>query len=165
MAAARGTLAAAIFVSLACLSLAADEKDEWKAKLEKKMTFKVPNDSFDRIVPLVSEELGLPIRMEGNDLRADGITKTKRISLELTDKPAKEVLNEIARQANTSKAPSLDHETQVLVYVIDTSKGPGKEEIVFTTRALAKKRGTPPEWFKIQDEDPAKKPPAKKPKK
>jgi len=160
------TLLAAIVTCALVSSLpAADEPEAWRAVLDKKITMKIPNDSFDRIVPLVAEELGLPIRMEGNDLRADGITKTKRIALDLTDQPGKEILNEMARQANTSKAPSLEDETQVLVYVIDGSKGAGKEEIVFTTRAMALKRGKPMEWFKIKAEDPAKKPPAKKPKK
>jgi len=89
---------------------------------------------------LTWQDIGVPIVIRGPDLQADGITKNQSFGIDVSDKPAEEILVQILRLANPDKeATGPGDRRQKLVYIIE--QGPDKtEQIVVTTRARAKER-------------------------
>src|SRR6185369_8791071 len=86
------------------------------------------------------QDIGVPIVIRGPDLQADGITKNQSFGIEISNKPAEEILVQILRLANPDKSATGPADPkQKLVYVI--AKKPDKtEQIVVTTRAKAAER-------------------------
>ena len=78
---------------------------------------------------LISEEIKIPIKLQLNDMKIEGITQNQSFGLEEKDKPAIEILLKILKQANPDGK---------LIYVI--KKVDGKEEIWLTTRVAAATR-------------------------
>lgn len=105
-------------------------------KLKQNYTLFFDRDSLDRTMNVISEQTGIPIRIEGGDLQLEGITKNQSFGLDEKDKPVFEVLKVILKKANPDGK---------LIYVIE--KKNGQETLVITTRTAAKKRGdaVPPE--------------------
>jgi hypothetical protein len=106
-------------------------------KLKMKISLAFPNNSLEKTMELVGEEIGVPITILGGDLQLDGITKNQAITnLEERDKPAFEVLKTVMMKANPEGK---------LIYTI---KKEGDQEVIhITTRDAAAKRGDaiPPE--------------------
>jgi hypothetical protein len=100
-----------------------------------------PKDTLQRALELLSEDLGVPIEIEGGELRAEGITQNQSLSLELRDRPAAEILAEILRLANPDRtAESTADPRQTLVYVVQSGDD-ATGRIIVTTRAAAERRG------------------------
>jgi len=109
--------------------------------LEQKTTLSFRQDTLENSIALLSEDVGVPMKIIGADLELSGITKNQSFGLELQDKPAREILEGILRQANPDKtAESLSDPKQMLVYVIKPIDG-GEQGVFITTRQQAKKRG------------------------
>lgn len=120
---------------------------EWKTAEEilanKKMTLKFPRDTLEQTMIMISDEIGVAIKILGPDLQLDGITKNQSFGLDLTDKTAGEVLRDVLKKANPDGK---------LIYVIQKD-GEGREVINVTTRAAAAKRGdTLPKEFEEKKE-------------
>jgi len=105
--------------------------------LKKKISLKVPSDSFDRIVPLIAEELGYKI-VFNPDLETRGITKNKRFGIDEKDKTIEEVLMAVCREANpTGGVKDMASPDMILIWAV----APGDKEVQFTIRENAKDRG------------------------
>lgn len=99
-------------------------------KLKQKMSLSFPRDTLEKSIQLLSEEIGLPIEILGNDLKLEGITKNQSFKLDENDKPAEEILRVILMGANPDGK---------LIYVF---RGAGDgDSLVITTRAAAAERG------------------------
>ncbi|MEX0936765.1 MAG: protein kinase [Pirellulales bacterium] len=123
---------------------------DWRKKL---ITVSFPRDTLENALAMVSDETGVSIVLQGMDLQLDGITRNQSFGLELTDRPAGEVLVELLRRANPdpSAAGPADPK-QKLVYVVRPASDFQGEQIVVTTRAQAEKRGEAlPEVFRPID--------------
>lgn len=116
-------------------------------KLQKKMTLTFVKDNLERSIQMVSEEIGVPMEILGNDLQLEGITKNQSFGLEERDKTADAILQTILAKSNPDGK---------LVYIV--VKENGEEVIKITTRAAVEKRGDklPPVY--AGDEKPKKKP-------
>lgn len=100
-------------------------------------TLTFSRDTLEMAILLLSQDTGIPMTINGNDLRIDGITKNQSFGIDLQNRPAGEILVEILRLANPDKsATSAKDPKHKLVYVV----GPG-DSIIVTTRAAAAKRG------------------------
>jgi hypothetical protein len=91
----------------------------------------VPRDSLEKVLELLSAEMGVPIVILGADLQLEGITKNQQLGIDEHDKPAAEVLGKVLALANPNGK---------LVYVIKPAED-GRETVFVTTGAAAKKRG------------------------
>jgi hypothetical protein len=109
-------------------------------RLAKVTSLKFAKDTLESALDQLSQDIGAPIVIRGPDLQADGITKNQSFGIDLSNKPAEEILVEILHLANPDKTSPGPHDArQKLVYVIQ--KKPDKtEQIVVTTRAKAKER-------------------------
>lgn len=118
-----------------------------KQKLQQKTSLSFPRDTLEKSIQLLSEEIGLPIEILGNDLKLEGITKNQSFGLDEKDKPAEEILRAILMRANPDGK---------LVYVV---RGAGEgDSLVVTTRAAAAERGdTVPSVFAVPAQDAEKK--------
>jgi hypothetical protein len=104
-------------------------------KLQQKLSLSFPRDTLEKSIQLLSEEIGLPIEILGNDLKLEGITKNQSFGLEEQNKTADEILRVILMKANPDGK---------LIYVF---QGPGAgESLAITTRAAAtdRKLAVPP---------------------
>jgi hypothetical protein len=99
-------------------------------RLKQKYTLTFDRDSLDRTLALISQDTGIPIRIEGGDLQLEGITQNQSFGLDEKDKPVFEILKTIMKKANPDGK---------LIYVFQ--KRDGVETVVVTTRAAAAKRG------------------------
>lgn len=101
----------------------------------------------------LSEAINVPITIAGSDLQLSGITKNQSLALDLRDRPAVEILQQIVRRANPDQAADgLDDPRQQLVYVISRDAG-GQDRIIVTTRTAAAARGDRlPEVFVLPEE-------------
>jgi hypothetical protein len=126
---------------------------DWR---KKRITVSFPRDTLENALAMVSDEIGVPIVLQGTDLQLDGITRNQSFGLELNDRPAGEVLVELLRRANPdpSAAGPADPKQKLVHVVRPASDGQG-EQIVVTTRAQAEKRGEVlPEVFRPADGAP-----------
>jgi hypothetical protein len=122
-----------------------------KDRLAKVTSLKFAKDTLEAALEQLSQDIGAPIVIRGPDLQADGITKNQSFGIDVSDKPAEEILVEILRLANPDKTSTGTHDArQKLIYVIEQT--PDKtEQIVITTRAKAKGRKTDlPAAFKLE---------------
>lgn len=103
-------------------------------------SLKFAKDTLEAALEQLSQDIGVPIVIRGTDLQADGITKNQSFGIDISDKPAEEILVEILRLANPDKTSTGPHDArQKLVYIIET-KPDKSEQIAVTTRAKAKDR-------------------------
>lgn len=134
---------------------AADDKpkDIYAALARKVKDFDIPSDNFDRIIPLVIEELNY--KQDGEvytitfspDLEEKGITKNKRFGVKEKNASVSDILMAICRSANpTGGVKDMASDEMDLVWVI----APSQKEIIWTIRPKAKTRGTAPPAFGIK---------------
>ena len=103
-------------------------------------SLKFAKDTLESALEQLSQDIGVPIVIRGPDLQADGITKNQSFGIDLSNKPAEEILVEILRLANPDKtATGANDARQKLVYIIE-QKPDKTEQIVVTTRARATER-------------------------
>lgn len=102
-------------------------------RLKRRISLVFPANTLEKAVQLLSEDLGVPIVIQGADLQLEGITKNQTLrDLNERDQPAGEILRKVMLMANANGK---------LVYVVKVKEGGGEESLVITTRAAAAKRG------------------------
>jgi len=112
------------------------------AKLEKSTSLKFTKETFEQALEILSEDIGVPIKLRGSDLQLEGITKNQSFGIDLEDRPAGEILLEVLLRANPDRTASGPADPkQKLVYVMRESVGGKPGVIVVTTRAAVMKRG------------------------
>jgi len=107
--------------------------------LKRSTSLSFPNNSLETALQLLADDLGFKVRIEGNDLKIDGITRNQAIrDLNEQNRPAEEILRTILKKANPAGK---------LVYLPQRDPATGEEVLVITTRAAAGQRGEtlPPE--------------------
>lgn len=120
---------------------AADAPSTIAERLAASTTLSFPKDTLQRALELLADDLGAPIVVEGNELRAEGITQNQTLSIDERNRPAAEILVEILRRANPDKqAEGPADPRQKLVYVVQAGDAAGGR-IIVTTRAAAQRRG------------------------
>lgn len=109
-------------------------------RLAKVTSLKFAKDTLEAALEQLSQDIGAPIVIRGPDLQADGITKNQSFGIDISDKPAEQILVEILKLANPDKtSPGPTDLRQKLVYIIE-QKPDKTEQVVITTRAKAKDR-------------------------
>jgi hypothetical protein len=109
-------------------------------RMAKKTSLRFAKDTLEAALEQLSQDIGVPIVIRGPDLQAEGITKNQSFGIDLSNKPAEEILVQILRLANPDKsATGPDDVRQKLVYIIE-QKPDKTEQIVVTTRSRAKER-------------------------
>jgi hypothetical protein len=99
---------------------------------------------------------GFAIKILGNDLRMDGITKNQRIQdLNQENVPVAEILTAILKQGNPIRVMDPADPEWRLVWVIGADPVDAQRQIVLiTTRSAAKKRGDKlPEVFQEKEKE------------
>lgn len=115
-------------------------------RLSRKVTLQSRQTDLALALQDVERQIGVPIRIVGEDLKFDGITKHQRLSMDVRDVEAESVLAEIVKLANPVRGlKSVADVDQKLVYVIDDKNG----EILITIRSRADSRGTLPTVFQV----------------
>jgi hypothetical protein len=109
-------------------------------RMAKVTSLRFAKDTLEAALEQLSQDIGVPIVIRGPDLQAEGITKNQSFGIDLSNKPAEEILVQILRLANPDKEATGPNDVrQKLVYIIE--QGPDKtEQIVVTTRSRAKER-------------------------
>jgi hypothetical protein len=109
-------------------------------RMSKVTSLRFAKDTLEAALEQLSQDIGVPIVIRGPDLQAEGITKNQSFGIDISNKPAEEILVQILRLANPDKeATGPDDVRQKLVYI--TEQKPDKtEQIVVTTRTRAKER-------------------------
>jgi hypothetical protein len=109
-------------------------------RMAKVTSLRFTKDTLEAALEQLSQDIGVPIVIRGPDLQAEGITKNQSFGIDLSNKPAEEILVQILRLANPDKEATGPADVrQKLVYIVE--QGPDKtEQIVVTTRSRAKER-------------------------
>ncbi len=106
-------------------------------RLAKPTSLSFERDTLEMAIKLLSDDLGIPITINGGDLQLDGITKNQSFGIKVENKPASDILVDILRLANPDKtATAANDPKQKLVYIVGED-----ETLMVTTRAAAAKRG------------------------
>jgi hypothetical protein len=101
--------------------------------LLRRTSLSFPNNSLETSLQLLADDVGFKVRIEGNDLKIDGITKNQAIrDLIEENRPAGEILRTILKKADPAGR---------LVYLPKRDQASGEETLVITTRAAAAQRG------------------------
>ena len=110
------------------------------ARLQKPVTVMFDSDTLETAIEILSEVVGIPIEIAGEDLELEGITKNQSFGLAERDNSAEEVLRIILKKSESKPGQ--------LIYVF---RGDGdQEKIVITTFQAALQRDEPiPEVFRI----------------
>ena len=104
--------------------------------MKKKTTLQFPREELEAALSMLAEDVGVPIIIRGHDLQLDGITRNQLFGIDISDRPAGEILVEMLRRANPDKtATGPADPRQKLVYVL------GPDAIYITTRSAAAGRG------------------------
>ena len=91
-----------------------------KHRLAKITSLKFAKDTLESALDQLSQDIGAQIVIRGPDLQADGITKNQSFGIDLSNKPAEEILVEILHLANPDKTSPGTHDArQKLVYIIE----------------------------------------------
>ena len=123
-----------------CAGAGDDTRRACTIGMSKVTSLRFAKDTLEAALEQLSQDIGVPIVIRGPDLQADGITKNQSFGIDLSNKPAEEILVQILRLANPDKeATGPDDVRQKLVYIIE-QKPDKTEQIVVTTRARAKER-------------------------
>ncbi|MFO0821510.1 MAG: hypothetical protein U1A77_26440 [Pirellulales bacterium] len=138
---------AVLVIAGAVPSLAA-EKPTIQDILATKASFESGNDSFESVLVALATKVKMEhpdfrIKILGDDLKFEGITKNQRIrGLKLKDKTVAEVLTAIVLEANPNSLVKDPRDPrQALVWVIATDPDQlGIPSILITTRDAATKR-------------------------
>src|SRR4051794_17895891 len=108
--------------------------------LAKIASLRFAKDTLEAALEQLSQAIGVPIVIRGPDLQADGITKNQSFGIDVSNKPAEEILVQVLRLANPDKeATGPADPRQKLVYIVE-HKADKTEQIVITTRAKAAER-------------------------
>lgn len=108
--------------------------------LAKTTSLRFTKDTLEAALEQLSQDIGVPIVIRGPDLQAEGITKNQSFGIDLSNKPAGEILIQVLRLANPDKsATSASDKRQKLVYIVE-QKPDKSEQIVITTRTRANER-------------------------
>jgi len=111
-------------------------------KLQKITSLSFTKETFERALEILSEDLGIAIKLRGSDLQLEGITKNQSFGIDLEDLPAREILLEVLQRANPDRSASGPADPkQKLVYVVRETVGDKPGVIVVTTRTAVAKRG------------------------
>jgi hypothetical protein len=109
-------------------------------RMAKVTSLRFAKDTLEAALEQLSQDIGVPIVIRGPDLQAEGITKNQSFGIDISNKPAEEILVQILRLANPDKAATGPADPrQKLVYVVE-QKADKTEQIVVTTRTAAKVR-------------------------
>jgi hypothetical protein len=109
-------------------------------RMSKVTSLRFAKDTLEAALEQLSQDVGVPIIIRGPDLQAEGITKNQSFGIDISNKPAEEILVQILRLANPDKAATgPDDVRQKLVYIVE-QKPDKAEQIVVTTRTRAKER-------------------------
>ena len=105
-----------------------------------------PKETLQAALEILSEDIGVPLKIAGRDLQLEGITKNQSFGIDLRNRPAAEILLAILLQANPDRTASGPTDVkQKLVYVVRQGEirgeGDPPGEIVVTTRSAAARRG------------------------
>lgn len=130
-------------------TVAATYDSRWERILSYRMTFELPQQSLEfalRDVALgVNEAIAdarLEIRIQGQDLQLEGITRNQQIrDLKLENHTVGEILTEIVVRANPVRSDAPDDPAQKLVWVADPAASAFQQVILVTTRAAAERLG------------------------
>jgi hypothetical protein len=135
--------------SAAAVPVSHSEPQTIEERLAATTSLSFARDTLETALQLLAEEMGVEIRINGEDLRAEGITRNQSFGIDLIDRPGSEILGEILRLANPDKtATGLDDPRQKLVYVVRKEASGRPAGLVVTTRAAAAGRGeTLPDVF------------------
>jgi hypothetical protein len=110
-------------------------------KLRQKVSLAFARDTLESAIEQLSKDIDVEIEILGADLQAEGITKNQSFGIEMSEKPAEEILVAILRLANPDKtATGPGDARQKLVYVIAPAEGDRPERITITTRSQAAER-------------------------
>jgi hypothetical protein len=113
-----------------------------RERLKRETSLVIARDTLEAALEQLSRDIGVEIVILGTDLQAEGITKNQSLGIQMTDRPAEEVLVEILRLANPDKtATGTNDPKQSLIYIIRQPNTEQPEQIVITTRAAAAGRG------------------------
>jgi hypothetical protein len=111
-------------------------------RLARSTTLSFPKDSLERALELLAEDAGVAIVIQGADLQLDGITKNQSLTLDLRNRPVREILLEILLKANPDRTATGPADVrQKLVFTIEPGQAGGPGRIIVTTRTAAEKRG------------------------
>jgi hypothetical protein len=111
-------------------------------RLQRTTSLAFPRDTLEAALEQLARDVGIKIVVAGADLQAEGITKNQSFGIDITNRPAEEVLVEILRLANPDKSASQpDDPRQKLVYVIRDAEPNASGQIVITTRSASAARG------------------------
>jgi hypothetical protein len=112
-----------------------------RQRLKQSTSLSFSRETLEAALEQLSRDIGVDIVIAGADLQTEGITKNQSFGIDLSNRPAEEILVAILQLANPDKsATGPDDPRQKLVYVIAAE--PGKDEqIMITTRAGAASRG------------------------
>ncbi len=113
-------------------------------KLQKTTSLSFTKETFERALEILSEDLGVAIKLRGSDLQLEGITKNQSFGIDLQDRPAGEILLGVLLRANPDRSATGPADPkQKLVYVMREAVDGKPGMIVVTTRAAVAKRGIP----------------------
>ena len=121
-------------------------------RLQQVTSLAFPKETLQKALEMLSEDIGIAIRIAGSDLQLDGITKNQSLSLDMRDRPAAEILVEVLLKANPDRTITGPQDPlQKLVYVIQ-EEADSTKVIIVTTRSATQKRGDKlPNVFQISE--------------
>jgi hypothetical protein len=126
--------------SVATTPSSANEQLDLSERLRTNTSLVLPRDTLEAALEQLSRDIDIEIVIAGSDLQAEGITKNQSFGIDMSNRPAEEILVEILRLANPDKtAAGPNDPRQKLVYVIAADDGK-PARIVITTRAAAAAR-------------------------
>ena len=113
--------------------------------LRRRIDWSFQQQSLERAVAILSDEIGVKIKIVGSDLPPDGITRNQQIkNFSQTNKTVSETLVALVRQANpvtTVKDPAEADQKLVWVVAPDPEQSGGRKMILITTRTAAREHG------------------------
>ncbi len=110
-------------------------------KLKLQTTLSFDRENLLQAVTQLAESVGIEIQILGSDLEQEGITQNQSFGIDLQNRPAVEILEEILRRANPTQGVALSDAAQELIYVIDRGDIGSDSVLWITTREAAKQRG------------------------
>ncbi|NOY28943.1 MAG: hypothetical protein GXP28_01845 [Planctomycetes bacterium] len=111
------------------------------AKLQKITSLSFTKETFERALEILSEDIGVAIKLRGSDLQLEGITKNQSFGIDLQDLPAGEILLGVLQRANPDRSASGPADPkQKIVYGVREASVDQPGVIVVTTRAAVSER-------------------------
>ncbi|MCA9259292.1 MAG: hypothetical protein KDA61_08840, partial [Planctomycetales bacterium] len=116
----------------------------WDERFSRRTSLAFTKETLQRALELLSEDLGAPIEIRGQDLQLEGITKNQSFGIDVRDQPLREILVEVLRLANPDRTAEGPRDPrQKLVFLVEPPRpNPGDAvRIIVTTRNAALVRG------------------------